>query len=256
MIPTRTPLLALALAGALGACAPQVTRSDMTPDGRPIAPSQAMLSTRTLSMYGATEDDGHDVPAIDPAYLSDEKARHIVDYWTKEPPGTIIVDPWARKLYYVMKDNKAMQYTVAVGRAGKAFHGTAHIPYQRDWPSWKPTQSMIEDDPKLYGPYKDGLGGGLDNPLGARALYLHKGNRDTFYRIHGTMEPWSIGEATSAGCIRLFNQDVINLAKKVRSGTRVVVLTQAQSGEGTVPPGHPLPSQHGAMQITARGDLY
>ena len=90
---------------------------------------------------------------------------------------------------------------------------------------------MIKEDPALYGPVKDGLDGGLDNPLGARALY----------RIHGTMDDSSIGKATSAGCIRLFNQDIIDLAERVRSGTQVVVLTRAESGKGTVPPGQPLP---------------
>lgn len=257
MILSRTPLAALLSASLLAACAPPLaTRSAVTPDGHPIAPSQATLSQATLEKYAAEWDDGRLVPAINPAYLSDEKARHVVDYWTTEPPGSIVIDPWARKLYYVLKDHKAMQYTVAVGKEGKTFAGTGHIPYERAWPSWKPTQNMLETQPEEYGPYKDGMKGGLKNPLGARALYLHKGNKDTFYRIHGTLAPWSIGQATSAGCIRLWNQDVINLAKKVRSGTHVLVLTQEESGKWTVPPGKPLPSQSDATQLTDKGNLY
>lgn len=220
---------------ALAACAPQ------PPTEPPPAATEPQLSPRVQAIYGAMEDDGRIIPAVNPKFLSDEKARQEVDYWTDEPSGTIVVDPWARRLYLVQKNNRALRYTVAVGEDGRGFAGEAHIPYQRDWPKWTPTQSMIKEDPALYGPVKDGLDGGLDNPLGARALYLHQGNKDTLYRIHGTMDDSSIGKATSAGCIRLFNQDIIDLAERVRSGTQVVVLTRAESGKGTVPPGQPLP---------------
>lgn len=232
---TLTRLVPFALI-ALAACAPEPPASNPEP-----APQAPQLSTRVKAIYSAMEDDGRTIPAVKPEYLSEEKARQEVDYWTDEPPGTIVVDPWARKLYLVQKNNRALRYTVAVGEDGRGFSGKGRIPYQRDWPSWTPTQGMIKEDPELYGPVKDGLEGGLDNPLGARALYIHRGNKDTLYRIHGTMDDSSIGKATSAGCIRLFNQDIIDLADRVRSGTHVVVLTRAESGKGTVPPGQPLP---------------
>lgn len=212
----------------------------------PEAPIEALpplpaVSPEVLAMYGAVDDNGHHIPAVAPQLLTEDKARQVVDYWTDEQPGTIIVDPHARFLYHVQPDNKAMRYAVAVGAAGYGFTGEAHIPYQRDWPSWKPTDNMIATQPELYGPVEQGLEGGLDNPLGARALYLHNGQGDTYYRIHGTMDPASIGQATSAGCIRLFNQDIIHLANKTDSMTKVIVLSEAESGKGTMPPGEPLP---------------
>lgn len=220
---------------ALAACAETPTPQQPPP------PEVPQVSAQVMQMYAATTDNGFAVPAIDPKFLTERNIRQEVDYWTDEKPGTIIVDPWLRFLYYVLPDNRAMRYGVAVGDEGRAFAGEAHIPYARDWPSWKPTQTMIADQPETYGPLRDGLPGGPGNPLGARAMYLHKGNADTFYRIHGTMDPSSIGEATSAGCIRLFNQDAIDLEKRVRSGARVVVLERDEAGKGTVPPGTRLP---------------
>lgn len=200
------------------------------------------VSPEIVAMYGAVEDNGHHIPAVFPQLLVGNKARRIVDYWTDEKPGTIIVDPHARFLYQVQPGNKAMRYAVAVGAAGYGFTGKAHIPYQRDWPSWKPTDNMVATQPELYGPVEKGLEGGIDNPMGARALYLHNGKGDTFYRIHGTMDPASIGGSDTAGCIRLFNQDIINLAGQTDSMTKVVVLTEAESGNGTVPPDQSLPA--------------
>ena len=236
MTRTRTAL-AIAAILSLTACAAQETPQTPTPEATPQHPA---VSASTAAKYGALSDSGHQIAAVPMQYLSDEKARQQVNYWTDEKPGTIIVDPYARYLYHVMPDNKAMRYTVAVGAAGYGFTGEAHIPYQRDWPSWMPTDNMLANNPDLYGPVADGVEGGLDNPLGARALYLHNGQGDTYYRIHGTMDPSSIGEATSAGCIRLFNQDIIHLAEQTDSMTKVIVLTEAESGKGTVPPRQPL----------------
>ena len=123
----------------------------------------------------------------------------------------------------------ALRYGVAVGDEGRAFSGSAHIPYSRNWPSWRPTENMIMDQPETYGPLRAGLPGGPGNPLRARALYLHRGNKDTFYRIHGTMDPSSVGKATSAGCIRLFNQDIMDLFDEIPNGTRVKVRSRAES---------------------------
>lgn len=241
---SRRTALALVLASA--ACAR--TPPEPTPAPQPVVPANV------LAMYAATEDGGFHVAAIDPKYLTPRNIRQEVDYWTDEAPGSIVVDPWLRFLYYILPGDRALRYGVAVGDEGRAFSGSAHIPYSRNWPSWRPTQNMIEDQPETYAALRDGLPGGPGNPLGARALYLHRGNKDTFYRIHGTMDPASIGQATSAGCIRLFNQDAIDLEQRVRSGARVVVLEQHQAGRGTVPPGTmlpPPPQQIAPRQIAA-----
>ena len=202
----------------------------------PEPPRKQPLSPETRAMYAATEDNGLQVPAIEDKYLSEDKKRQLVDYYAPFEPGTIIVDPGAKRLYHLQGDDTAMRYTVAVGAAGREFSGEARIPYQRDWPTGTPTQSMIEREPDVYTQFEDGMEGGLDNPLGARALYLHQGGEDTLYRIHGTRSPWSIGKAVSSGCIRLFNQDVIHLADQVSSGTRVIVLSAAETGKYTRPP--------------------
>jgi len=158
----------------------------------------------------------------------------LVDYQTKEPPGTIVVDPHARFLYLVMENGKAMRYGVGVAKAGLEFVGEADIARKAQWPGWTPTQDMIKRDPERYEPLAKGLPGGLKNPLGARALYLYKGGQDTLYRIHGTNEPWSIGKSVSSGCIRMLNQDIIDLHSRVPKGSRVVVLGPEQSGKGEI----------------------
>ncbi|SHM02844.1 Lipoprotein-anchoring transpeptidase ErfK/SrfK [Paracoccus solventivorans] len=231
----RLKLVALTVL-ALAACA----RPD--PPLAPAEPPPPAVRPEIAAMYGAMDDNGHRVEAVAPHLLTEDKARQLVDYWTDEAPGTIIVDPHANHLYQVQPGNKAMRYTVAVGAAGYGFTGAAHIPYQRDWPSWKPTDNMVATNPELYGPVEKGLEGGVDNPMGARALYLHNSQGDTYYRIHGTMDPASIGGSDTAGCIRLFNQDIIHLASQTDSMTRVIVLTKAESGSGLTPPvGKPRP---------------
>lgn len=187
-------------------------------------------------LYGATQDGGRTIPAVPQAALSERNRRQEVDYWTDEPPGTIIVDPYARFLYLVLEDDRALRYGVAVGEQGRGFSGEGVIPVKREWPRWTPTQNMLRRDPELYGPVRNGMEGGLDNPLGARALYLFKGGRDTLYRIHGTNNPFSIGKAVSSGCIRLFNQDILDLHERVKDGAHVVVLSESESGKGTTPP--------------------
>ncbi|WP_408612824.1 L,D-transpeptidase [Bradyrhizobium symbiodeficiens] len=115
-------------------------------------------------------------------------------------------------------------YGVGVGRAGMAWSGTANVAMKREWPRWTPTKDMIGREPDKYVKWARGMEGGTQNPLGARALYLFKDGKDTLYRIHGTNEPWSIGQAMSSGCIRMMNQDVIDLYRRVPSGAKVVVL--------------------------------
>lgn len=197
----------------------------------------ALKSTETDPLYGEVQDAGRTIPAVPEAALSERNRRQEVDYWTDETPGTIIVDPHARFLYLVLEGDRALRYGVAVGDQGRGFSGEGVIPFKREWPRWTPTQNMLRRDPELYGPVRNGLEGGLDNPLGARALYLFKGGRDTLYRIHGTNNPFSIGKAVSSGCIRLFNQDILDLHERVNDGARVVVLSESDSGKGTTPPG-------------------
>ena len=121
------------------------------------------------------------------------------------------------------------RYRVGVGKAGFAFTGNATIARKAEWPGWTPTPNMLKREPEQFGPYASGLEGGLGNPLGARALYLYRGGRDTYYRIHGTNEPSTIGRSVSSGCIRMFNQDVIDLENRVPVGAKVVVRRAAGS---------------------------
>ena len=140
------------------------------------------------------------------------------------PVGTIVVDTPNHYLYWVDKRNRAMRYGVGVGRAGLKFKGTAIIGRKAKWPRWTPTANMIKREPKRYAKYAGGLPGGPNNPLGARALYLYVNGRDTYFRIHGTNQPQSIGTSASSGCIRMINAHVEDLYERVPKGTRVIVL--------------------------------
>jgi lipoprotein-anchoring transpeptidase ErfK/SrfK len=147
-----------------------------------------------------------------------------VKYRAGQKRGTIIVDPKNHFLYLVEGRNKARRYGVGVGKAGLAFQGTAIIKRKAEWPRWTPTQNMINRDPGRYQKYAKGVAGGINNPLGARALYLYCNGRDTYFRIHGTNKPSSIGQSVSAGCIRMINAHVEDLYERVSLGARVVVL--------------------------------
>jgi len=138
--------------------------------------------------------------------------------------GTIIVDTANRFLYLVEADGMARRYGIGVGKAGLAWSGTAEVGRKTEWPAWKPTKKMIRRNPKKYLRYANGLRGGRNNPLGSRALYLYHNGQDTYYRIHGTTEPWTVGQAVSNGCIRMVNEHVEDLFERVPIGTTVVVL--------------------------------
>ncbi|MFN7025478.1 MAG: L,D-transpeptidase [Pseudorhizobium sp.] len=186
------------------------------------------------SMYAPIMDGHQTIPGVDVTKMDPKNVRQVVDYKTGYPPGTIVVDPHSRFLYLVMEGGKAMRYGVGVAKAGMEFKGEADISRKAQWPGWVPTQNMIQRDPERYGPLASGLEGGIKNPLGARALYLYQGGRDTLYRIHGTNEPWSIGKSVSSGCIRLLNHDIIDLHRRVPKGSKVVVLGPAESGKGEI----------------------
>jgi lipoprotein-anchoring transpeptidase ErfK/SrfK len=152
-----------------------------------------------------------------------EYQRHIVEYRRREMPGTIVVDTGNRFLYYVLPGGKALRYGVTVGEAGLAWSGVAKVGRKEEWPSWTPTAEI-----KQRLPVPNYVSGGPQNPMGARALYLYQGDKDTLYRIHGTNQPEYIGRAISSGCIRMTNEDAIDLYNRVKLGTTVVVF----------PPGH------------------
>ena len=179
--------------------------------------------------YEGMQDGEFFIEPVAEKFLSDGNRREEVAYAGSEAPGTIVVDIYARKLYFVGEGGTAVRYPIAVGRQGLAFRGTGIIGRKAEWPSWTPTANMVRTRPDLYAAYAGGLPGGLQNPLGARALYLYRNGRDTMFRIHGTSDSASIGYATSAGCIRLFNQDAIELYNKVPTGTLVKVRTEAES---------------------------
>jgi lipoprotein-anchoring transpeptidase ErfK/SrfK len=157
------------------------------------------------------------------ASIPEPYKRHIVEYHRKEMPGTIVIDSDARYLYYVLDGGKAIRYGVTVGEEAMAWSGVAEVKRMTEWPSWTPTAGERErlDVPAFVSP-------GPQNPMGARAMYLFDGNKDTLYRIHGTNQPEYIGQAISSGCIRMTNEDVIDLYKRVKEGTVVVVLAPGQ----------------------------
>jgi lipoprotein-anchoring transpeptidase ErfK/SrfK len=175
--------------------------------------------------YGPIQDgifliSAVDIDQIDPRFL---RQPVTMPPGIPDIPGTIVVDPGSRFLYLVMENGVALRYGVGVGRAGFAWSGAAAIHHAGKWPRWIPPAEMVKRDPRAAA-FANGMPGGLDNPLGARALYLFQGQRDTLYRTHGTSEPDSIGKAVSSGCIRLFNQDIIDLYNRVPEGTKVTVL--------------------------------
>ena len=149
--------------------------------------------------------------------------RKHVEYHGSEPAGTIVVNTSERFLYLIEEDGWATRYGVGVGEQGLSLKGSATIGRKAEWPSWTPTANMMRRKPRLV-QYAGGVPGGPNNPLGARALYLYRGNSDTMFRLHGTNEPWTIGTAVSSGCIRLTNDDAIHLYERTPVGTKVLVI--------------------------------
>ncbi|MEM8665669.1 MAG: L,D-transpeptidase [Pseudomonadota bacterium] len=154
-----------------------------------------------------------------------EFKRQVVKFRTAEKPGTIIIDGNRHFLYFVLPNFQAIRYGIGVGREGFGWAGIVNVGRTAEWPTWTPPAEMVARDPKAA-KYAGGMPGGPDNPLGARALYLYENGRDTIYRIHGTNEPWSIGLDISSGCIRMNNDDVIDLYNRVEVGAKVIVLMQ------------------------------
>jgi lipoprotein-anchoring transpeptidase ErfK/SrfK len=160
---------------------------------------------------------GMNLPAL--AY----EGAEYVEFHSPERPGTVIVNTHRRRLYQLLGDGMAIRYGVAVGKAGFDWAGVATVGRKVEWPTWTPPRAMIRRKPELAR-WANGMPGGPENPLGARAIYLYAHGRDTLFRIHGTNEPWSIGKAASSGCIRMLNEEVGELYDNVRIGTKVIVI--------------------------------
>lgn len=173
----------------------------------------ALAQQRTVAATQAAAE-----PAVDP------RAPRVVTISGNFTPGEIHVDPGAFALYLILPESRAIRYAVRIGRAGLYEPGEFFIGAKKEWPSWTPTKEMIERNPAQYGRYADGMPGGPNNPLGARALYLFTTERgDTFLRIHGTNAPDTIGSAVSNGCVGLINEHIADLYNRVPIGTRVVL---------------------------------
>ena len=196
--------------------------------GGPQVPEQPGVEP-TLPGYEAVQDGAFFIPAVERKVLFGDQPRAQVVYAGSEAPGSIVIDTFARKLYFIEEGGMAMRFAIAVGREGLSFRGSGVIGRKQEWPSWTPTTNMVRTRPDLYAEYAGGLPGGLSNPLGARAMYLYRNGRDTYFRIHGTIDNASIGHATSAGCIRLFNQDAMYLYERVEMGAQVKVRSLEES---------------------------
>ncbi len=211
-------LAATALSLTLAACVPGTTLPGATP-----SVAQAPVPTDNALHYASVSDDGIAVPTVPVEKVPPEFQVQQVAYDSAEAVGTIIIAPSERHLYYVNGKNTALRYGIAVGRAGFQWAGVANITSRTHWPKWTPPPEMIDRHPELA-KWEKGQPGGPTNPLGARALYLTTNGVDYGYRIHGTPEWFSIGKNASSGCIRMINQDVMDLYNRVQDGAKVVVL--------------------------------
>ncbi len=192
--------------------------------GLPLLLAGCQTGPSQQSMYDARPHEPFPLKKVPIDKIKPELRRQEVAYETSQPAGTIVVDTPARRLYYVLGEGRAMRYGVGVGRNGYALAGVAYIGRKAEWPSWTPSPNMLRTNPERNMKYAGGVPGGINNPLGARALYLYRGGNDTMFRIHGTNQPQSIGQAMSSGCIRMMNHDVIDLYERAKVGGRVVVL--------------------------------
>jgi lipoprotein-anchoring transpeptidase ErfK/SrfK len=207
--------LVLGMASAIAGC------SNVRQSVRPVQTFKQQSITDPR--YESIIDHGIEIHALDLSKINPSLLRDNVPFETPFPVGAIIIDIDSRRLYLVEHDNRAIRYSVGVGREEALnFNGRAVVGRKEVWPRWTPTRDMIERMPR-YAAYAGGLPGGIENPLGARALYLYRNGADTHFRIHGTNEPATIGSAVSSGCIRLFNHDIIDLFSRVEAGAAVDV---------------------------------
>ena len=184
-------------------------------------------------MYGPQDDPEFDLPPIPWEKVDQRYRRQLVANTTGQPAGTLVVDVQDHFLYWTLPLGRAVRYGVGLGREGFEWSGEGNVERKAEWPRWHPPEEMIERQPELekyrttFNPrtntWDGGKAGGLDNPLGARALYIYQNGVDTLYRLHGSPEWWSIGQSVSSGCVRLMNQDIVDLHARVPVGTRIIV---------------------------------
>jgi lipoprotein-anchoring transpeptidase ErfK/SrfK len=224
---TRRNFLGLAAVGAASLSLPACATIDPPPAYVQAPPPQEVGSSygNYLSMYGPVYDGGFEVPAVPIEQMDPRFLRQVVSDPTGEPAGTIVVDTSQHYLYLVLGDGQAMRYGVGLGRAGFEWAGRANVQWKQKWPKWTPPAEMIARQPELakYSAENGGMPPGLDNPLGARALYIFQNGEDTLYRLHGSPEWNSIGKSVSSGCVRLMNQDIIDLYDRVPGKAPILV---------------------------------
>ncbi|MBE0578252.1 L,D-transpeptidase [Devosia sp.] len=220
-LPRRAVLAGLSSLGALALAGCATTASP--PPVVPAGPVRHAVPPDVLAMYAARPEEDYPVPAADIAMIDPLYWRQEIDNPTGQAAGSVVVDTTSFFLYWTMPNGRAMHYGVGLGRAGFEWSGEGHIAYKRKWPVWTPPREMVDRQPELE-IYRNGQPPGLLNALGARALYIHQGNRDTLYRVHGTMDVATIGKAVSSGCVRLLFQDVMDLYERVPSGSPILVI--------------------------------
>ena len=225
---SRRALITTLAAAPLAACVPAGRGSG--PARTAATPAPAEPSFFAPDIYAAVNTEPFPVSAVPLGEIEPQFRRRVVEAPAGQAPGTVVVDPKARYLYLVESTGRAIRYGVGVGREGFAWSGSAVIHDKRAWPDWYPPKEMFLRQPELRKQMTElqsgiGMKGGPGNPLGARALYLWQGNKDTLFRIHGTLEPSTIGKNVSSGCIRMVNQDVMDLYERVPVNTTVVVLS-------------------------------
>lgn len=253
ILPRRSFLAGGVSLAALAACA-------TTPASNP-EPAEDVIDGVPVSQivegYGPLSSEPFPLGPVPPGYLQGVNRRAHGFYLGDAPRESIEIDPHAKLLYWIESDGNAWRYPIAVGRQGRGMRSATTIRRKEEWPSWTPTANMIRSEPSIYGQYAGGVPGGPANPLGARALYLYQGGRDTFYRIHGTNDWSSIGNSGSAGCIRLFNHDVIHLFPMVPLGTSVVIRSYDDSvrieGEALANRGIELPPYYASRESIEDG---
>ncbi len=229
---SRTSIRCLAFASAMAAAvfatAASANPLEFFPFGQPFSYQQQPAAQAPSFARDSDQRSSYARDSYEGAEQGDRFRRQVVDYPSREPAGTVIVDTPHTYLYYVLGNGKAIRYGIGVGRDGFTWSGTETVSRKAEWPDWTPPPEMIARQPYL----PRFMAGGLSNPLGARAMYL--GN--TIYRIHGTNAPETIGHNVSSGCIRLVNEDVMDLYSRVNVGTKVIVLPmerRVDTGRGT-----------------------
>jgi lipoprotein-anchoring transpeptidase ErfK/SrfK len=234
---SRRTMLAVMATAALPACASNPSREVASTEGGPLPPLTPFGTEQNFgdprAIYAAMFDEGYDIPAVPIEQIDPRYYRQVIDNPTGEPPGTVVIDTSSHFLYLTREGGQAIRYGVGLGREGFEWAGRGVIEWKQKWPRWFPPNEMIDRQPELEqyrarqipgtNEWEGGMQPGIQNPLGARALYIFQDGKDTLYRLHGSPEWFSIGKSVSSGCVRLINQDIIDLYDRVPDKTPIVV---------------------------------